>query len=545
MYSDRGNENSRKVLKNIKRLKLNRLISVIIFLLAFIPGTVHGSNTMKEDPNSYSVIYFKNNQFYMFEKSGENQKLSDTVFLGVNNDEDVYRQYQNDFAQASKDGNTVYFIESYDLDRRVGELYIKESRKEKEKIASEVSKYFTISEDGSTVLFLKNYDFENDTGELYAYSKGQKIEKIADEVSRDRYFITSEGNKFIFLENHKHTYAKSELYIKEKSKEKVKIDSDVYHVSSISDDGNIITYQKLTDIKNPYIYTLFVKEKDKEPQKIADDVFINIYNKDGTQIAYLANYQVDKGYGDLYFKTFGKKSAEEMVDNKVSYIMENDRPMNDLTVFYYKLNENKLKLNDIYIKRIGREKEKLITPNEAELEYDLQCDLDGNLIAYTVYDTNNRYKSLYVHRFKNGKWKEREKISDNVFDFAVSNKGGRIAYLRNRVDYEVDLYLYTEEGKSEKISDDVDYDYLINNEGNAIIFLARGNDYKWDLWKFEAGKGKYKVDSDVFRFYTYDFNGIVYLKDYSLEWKGNLYIHKGQDEPEKIDEDVFSILTVH
>ncbi|HHW67942.1 MAG TPA: hypothetical protein GXX16_09625 [Epulopiscium sp.] len=272
MYSDRGNENSRKVLKNIKRLKLNRLISVIIFLLAFIPGTVHGSNTMKADPNSYSVIYFKNNQFYMFEKSGENQKLSDTIFLGVNNDEDVYRQYQNDFAQASKDGNTVYFIESYDLDRRVGELYIKESRKEKEKIASEVSKYFTISEDGSTVLFLKNYDFENDTGELYAYSKGQKIEKI---------------------------------------------------------------------------------------------------------------------------------------------------------------------------------------------------------------------------------------------------------------------------------SDDVDYDYLINNEGNAIIFLARGNDYKWDLWKFEAGKGKYKVDSDVFRFYTYDFNGIVYLKDYSLEWKGNLYIHKGQDEPEKIDEDVFSILTVH
>jgi len=36
------------------------------------------------------------------------------------------------------------------------------------------------------------------------------------------------------------------------------------------------------------------------------------------------------------------------------------------------------------------------------------------------------------------------------------------------------------------------------------------------------------------------------MKDRSgQEWKGNLYIHKGQDEPEKIDEDVFSILTVH
>lgn len=527
-----------------KLIILMSAISTVLVLIVIVGIFTIGSKVSKVNKGKYPIIYVKEDQFYIKENKDEKQKLSDTIVLKSN-----YINYE-EYIGSSPSGKIIYFIEEYNEEKDIGELYIKEKGKEKQKIASDVNgDWVSISEDGSKILFLQDYNHEKYVGELYLYTKGKEKEKIASDVCAN-FCITPDGNKMTFIQNFSLDKFFGELYYKEIKKDKVKIDSEVNFLQYLSKDGNSIAYLKEYGEKYYSLANLYIKEKDKDPERIAYDVNIDsfITNNDGNQMAFIANYQEDKFCGDLYIKVLEEDLEKEKVDSDVTEIINNNYSiynnlMDDLTVFYNKQYDTSE--TDLYVKKLGKEKEKLL--NNSEDIFSFKHSNEGNAIAYIKdFDMDEMQGSLYIQKYEKGKWKDKEKISGEAHNFDMSDNGKRLLYLIDYIKNKGDLYLFEEEKEPIKISSDVNGVFRINETGNKVLFFTDYKNFKGNLWSFTVGQEKQKISSDIYTYETYDFDKVFYLKDYNEDkFVGDLYLKDGENQPERIDGDVTQIINLY
>ena len=136
-----------------------------------------------------------------------------------------FRNAKNEKADAEKIDSGITSYRVSENDKTI--IYLTEDDKlytynfkDKEKLASDVN-YFYMTDDAKTILYV-DYD-----GNIYLMKNG-KEEKIAKDASLEGF---TEGMKTIFFTK------EGKLYVKEGSNDEEKIDSDVYDVLTVYDNG--------------------------------------------------------------------------------------------------------------------------------------------------------------------------------------------------------------------------------------------------------------------------------------------------------------------
>lgn len=221
------------------------LIIVVGILFAVILG---GS---KDKP----LLYLKDNEINSVLKKNKTYVVSEDIYSDRDYISGLYdaTSYQ---IQLTKDNKYIFYPKEKTPDGRF-DLYRREYGKEKgeeTKVDSDVSSYYII--DGNRVFYIK----DSSANRLYFSNLKKDKEKIASDVS---WFRISDNKKYILWE----TYDEGgKLYVQDISlkKEKIKIDSDISYIAGISKDFKNIVYRK-DDI-------LYVMRDFEEKEKIASSV---------------------------------------------------------------------------------------------------------------------------------------------------------------------------------------------------------------------------------------------------------------------------------
>lgn len=269
-----------------------------------IVSDVVSSEYIFTEDDKYVVASDKENNLYSYNFKGDKQKLdSDSEWLKVSNTHVVYEKentlyirslnakkddrqkitddYQRSTIKLANDGKRVLYI------NEDGDLYVYNvSKKEKEKIASEVSSFRT--NDNCTKLYYVNED-----NDIYYYD-GKKDTKVVKEISK---LLDVEVDKQIILFA-KEDDGKYTIYMQKGTKDSVKVEDDLKSASGyIYENG--IYYASGDDLK----YAPISGSKIGKVSTVLSDVEVDVEYANG--LAVIADVD-KKANGTLYFVRNGK-----------------------------------------------------------------------------------------------------------------------------------------------------------------------------------------------------------------------------------------------
>ncbi len=541
---------------SIKTLHIGRPALIAAMLILAVAAGVWfvffntSENVSPVDKSKLPTLYVKEGELYIKKHKEDTVRLSNEMMSFSSRDAyGKYRSYCEMLAKVNEKGTIQYFFEEFDFDKWIGELYISQNGKGKERIASDAS-FLNISKDGNTAVFIQDYDTEKYGGDLYVKYRGKEKDKIAENVYYN-HCISSDGSAIAFISDYSDEDKSGDLYIYEKGKEKELVDTGVHYLHGMSSDGSRIIYDRNYDsVKGTK--DIYIKDKDRYEEVLVRDVEyywkVLWFDKEMKDIYFLSNVEYDsneEATGELYH--YGDTGTREKIDSGVCKVQITG---NDSDIIYFKNREaidffGRIGyLYDAYIKLGGSEKEKISTGVKENVHY---IPEKGMVLFTGNYNSNNSSSTLYCSRLSEGRLQERQRITDDVVLFHVSENGRTIIcrkYL-NMQDHTYDLYSVTLEGKSERIDRNVK-NHRISDDGKQILFIS---DYDPDsnsgnFYIKEEGVEKERISSEVHSYYTNDCKKIIILKDYSDKRNcSDLYLlENGKKELIKIDTDVSYVL---
>lgn len=359
----------------------------------------------------------------------------------------------------------------------------------------------TPSKYDEVIFFTENPDMPN-SGSLYIQKNSNAQEKISDGISKDgyKYLYTRKTVLFLDIENN--------LYMKEEGIEKVKIASDVFPDSIlVSDDESTLAFlcTKSPQVDSQFPADLYRVELGKERDKISSDVSLNNYgfSYSGNVIVFRTNDQ------NLYVKDSAQNEKEKIASSVISFAISGKGNavyyQKDTGGMYYKLHEESEPVKvytgtagskqltyfgDTYCyladynKDVENPKGELYLFKPGVEPLKISSDIvqyvlapDGRYIYYLNID-----KALYamplpklinkdekgVEKFKEVlKAQEKQKLSDDVTDFKISQDGGIIAWTNT----DFDLYSFEQSSeRRQKLASNVE---SFNISANAVIYLNK------------------------------------------------------------------------
>lgn len=353
-------------------------------------------------------------------------------------------------------------------------LYIKRDSQEPELIDSDDVYYFEFLGDQSGVLYLKG-----DDQDLYIKKWDEERQKVASETNG---FNFNEDGSVILYKNDELS-----LYLKVNDTEKEKIASNIVG-NRISPDGSAICYFNYDD-------DMYYRKIDAvDHTKIATGNIVDvIFSEDGDMLAYLNDYDYEKGELYLYNGTENVKVASDVVYYQV------DREFSK--IYYLNMEGN---LNSYNVK--SKEKEK-ISSDVADF-----TGMNDKVVLYTDLDENIYFSEI---------GKDREKIGVDIVywesydDFIVYQ------------DEEDNLYLKKYGQEKELVSPDVEH-FTMSYYGNEIAFVTKD-----DILKMRAIEGEtITVVDDASKYYKVQlgnyflYNKVLKVSDIAGKW---IYIGEGNE----------------
>lgn len=348
------------------------------------------------------------------------------------------------------------------------QLLVKAAEKSEEQVSTDVlPDSVVVSKDESTILYLQSVnsgDNSSLTGDLYFKPlSGDKV-KIASNISTSNYSLTEDGKIATFVD------AESSLYRKASEQvDKEKIASDVSRFI-VSNDGNITILENL----DGSVYIKNVNSTDKE--KVASQGFFNpSFADDNQTLAYLDEYRENSSKGELMVLKAGYEKAKIASDvTKFHFPATSD--------FIYFLNVDK----SLYKKEIsdaevdGKANDqnsdaaalKTLNPNEkvkiGENVTGFDVAPDSSSIVYTDTDDN-----LFLKR----SGEQKVKIGSNVSSFHLYNDSV-IFWDKDMALYTIDLTL---DSKSDKKSDKSETDHPASPVNVKVKLAESVEAYSADL----------------------------------------------------------------
>ncbi len=515
----------------------------LIVVVAILLVTIFGGGK-----NNYA-LYLKDGEMYFMDISDRepfqvtdrlfDYDISDSRFAGMGSNLSYY-------AQLSKDGDTIFFIDKIDSSESFNLYYrpVGDPDEEPVKLASDVKDYI-LHESGDLVTY------QNKDGDLYQHDLEDK-NKIESEVSR--FVASKDGSTFIYLDKD------NRIYYREVDEDKVKLDSDVDSLYHVNKDLDTVYYTKSED-EDSDTATLYKKTVDGDRVKIASDVadVINIYDS-----------------GEVYYT----KSDSDKISLKDYVIDDKKEADENLTMptaptypsIYDYYNDNTYSYDsDAYSAAYEEYQEKYEEYQEKREEYwneyykaqtrdRIRESLENKELKNSVY-------TLYYYDGKSGKainesYGSYKGYADDapvlVFSSYNQTEVEKVKISEIESYYDVrdmvksalfsssEIYVAVE--GTATLIDQMEASYFeITDDGETIYFIddvdeeeENDDERKGDLYKMEISGNKPKkaelYDSDVYVYsngLTED-NRFYYFKDVK-DSEGELYIDK-----EKIDSDVYT-----
>ena len=288
--------------------------------------------------------------------------------------------------------------------------------------------------------------------------------------------------------------------------EKIKVASDVNRVYEVSDDCRKFLYET----KDNGLYVVTDNSDNKE--KIDSDVSDVHYNDDFTAFHYIKD-------GNIYFKRIG--GEREKLVSEVSSIVTVNYSTNN---FYYTKRDDSDSLLYYYCNGESNK----VTSNSCEVRDNMK---NGDVVIISEYDgTDTEYKLV-----RNGN-AEKIDLGDNIYTIELSEDGKTLYYVSRDDDEHVyDLYKMNVSGGAtdgELVDDELsDYTFRITEDGH-IVYIKDYNNSSYDLYADGV-----LIDSDVSGNVLYQDGIFYYLTDMS-SGKGTLNSNTINGKAKKIKDDV-------
>lgn len=249
-------------------------------------------------------------EVYLQKLSEEKQKIDSNVFL-----EEARLLYRR---------HAVLYID------KNNELYMKEAEKEKERLSKDVVRQsVAVSEDESTIAFLTSPTAET-YGDLYVIATGKEKEKVASNVSRGEYVVSVKGDLIVYVNRDQ------ELYVRRlEMPESEKITAEVIDYK-VSDNGNTLVYYK----NDRSIGYRQLNDKGNASVTNNGSIFFNV-SSNGKTIAFLTEYNASSNKGELYYAFLGGERQKIASDVSLFHLSEDGQTViyknNELSLYVAQL----------------------------------------------------------------------------------------------------------------------------------------------------------------------------------------------------------------
>lgn len=401
-----------------------------------------------------------------------------------------------------------------------------------EKIDNNVVGY-KLSENADIVTYRKN------DGALCQYDvRNKEKNKIASDITG--YCASDDGKKLVFIETKDDS---KKLYYMAAGADKVKIDNDIYSLSSVSKD-----FKKIYYTKNNTLYRYTVEDENKE--KIAGDVAgvwqvydsgeIYYVTKDGDNDDSVYYDYIESNFTIWYYDGKESEKLGEFYEYGYYYGIYNSSSSDSVPILIYSENDENDKDSREYFIAVGKNK----TSIGDDKITGIRVNDEGTYVYYLVLDEDddNKTGELFRVRIEGEKAGKPESYDKEVYnsyiyaydgenisyfkDINSNNSAGELYFNKTKVQYDVYLYLTDYDEDSKKLYYIADYDSK-NYSGKLEVY---------------AGEKAQKISDDVqYNYIITPQSNVLYLKDYSTKsFTGDLYSFDG--ESRKIDEDVIALL---
>ena len=430
-----------------------------------------------------------------------------------------------DFININDEGNLVTYKHGSNSSVSDGGLYQYDIKTE-EKTKLDSSDYYgniNISEDGNIVYYLSQVT-ESESN-LYLKERKKDKEKIDNNVS-----------KLLILDDYQTVYYIKEdnLYKKQIGKEKVKLASDVSQLLKVYKEGVYYTKRK----ENTYNLSDFVNN-DLEygapeglmEEKITFDEY-NVCYFDGKEENVLG--KIEGEWGSAYSKNrpvavFNIIPSGEMKVKMDLSVMENDY----VNLYDFEAVKNNIKDALTHMQQDiecsvyeGKNLKGIISDKFVD---QLSIDDDGNSIYFIGESSESGYGDLCEATAKGG---YKPKIKDYQVYEIKNCVGGEAFYSKDRGDVSFTLY------KDKKAIDEM-LNYSLNLDGNAFTYVKDGDIYLYINGKKEklGSAGKEVPVSDGVAS-----GNFLFLADYNPKYKNGELYRYNKGKIEKLESDANYIL---
>ncbi len=431
-----------------------------------------GVNHYQITPDGKKVVYLKDNTLYIHDLKDREKVDSDVGGFTMNEDASIIYYYV--YADQTEYGYSY-----------ITDLYVKQGRKEPERVDREVSNYYP-SEDFKSVTYVKD-------GTVYSKRLGKDKEKRASDVDQlitvngdgTFYYMEREGySLFDFLNN----------------------DLQDYDLEDDFDD------EKLS------FSTLYFFDG-KEKRKIVE----NVMTADSGAGEILLIQQVD-------LDAVGKiKLSEYAEESYYGYYVDEDKVEAELSsrtlaaASYHLIIDGKLEVLDI---------------DDAEPIRVHQMDKTLYIVAENDHETHPYI--LYRASLSGGKLADLEIMDEDLYNSPYFYED-QLVYFKDVENNTGDLYV-----QGQKVDTDVRAGNLnYSADEKTLYYMADWDeeDSEGTLRYYSGGKSK-DIAEDVYVYRATLDGKVVYLQDYSFRsYRGDLYVYNGRKSV-KLDEDVSSILSI-
>ncbi len=460
-----------------------------------------------------------------------------------------------------------------------GDIYIKDGKKDKEKIESDAS-IVEVSSDLETIYYLKE-------GSLYV-KKGDKDEdKIASEVSEVI-----------------NVYDSGELYFLKKEEEQISL------MDFVNDDMQEVDAAMTEPLEPWYPYREDFRpnmEQPVEPYYYDYFDFWGVGDQTAYDTAITEYYAASEEYNRLWDEAYNAAYEQYELDYEAyqeamtDYYEKQDRdylresivgstiPQTNYSLYYYDSKDvtkitdtysmylnyswiapvivyedfdrkeiTKVNLSEVYyyddvynmaMEALTTSKQIYVVMKAEAVVLDQKNSSNyfitdsGDKIYYlNNYDANSGTGDLLEAKISDSKLEKAEKIDDDVYSYIVTGTKDTLLYYKNVRDSSGDMY---KDGK--KLDKDV-YIYSVQmiGESDTLVYYT---DYSYDTEEGTLillnGKDAKEIADDVHDYIAFSEKSIVYLQDYSLnKYEGDAYLYNGSKKSKKIDKDVNALIPV-
>ncbi|MCM1113422.1 MAG: zinc-ribbon domain-containing protein [Muribaculum sp.] len=428
----------------------------------------------------------------------------------------------------SGDGKQVYYINDE------GTFYLWTKGKDKEKIESDIYEVNYVSDDFKTVYYIKGDN-------LYKKEMKKEREKIASDVSR--VLKVYESGSVYYLKDSEEELS-MDLFVSDDMKEEdLNLEEPQYpsyfsYDSRSEYDKAVEEYQEAANRYDAKRSRDYMRERMEEYTPYVDISILCYYDgKKETELSdgYISRQQIAADAETMIFSMFNEEAVDKV---KLSSAVENSMSCDEIV-------SDAVQSATLY----SLAQKDTVTEFEIEDAHSFRIDSEGKKILYiSEYDSDKNNGSLYRMTVNNRGLSDAELIEEDVYGGRFGFAGDLCVYYTDVKDKKGDLCV---DGKVVAYDAYVGGDplvisgesFVVDDAGAYYYVTDYNSDKQQGTLSYYANGKSVKVADDVFAYSLVGNKKAVVLGNYSMsKYRGELYLYTN-NKLKTMDDDVVCILS--